>query len=123
VKTVVVSIQNPVEGDLIVVEYNDVRGGSTSVKHRVIGARKRPILDDNGFAVGFDDIPAETARDIALLFAMEINTEWMKEAFTAKVKEGSDRLIVGCTDLVSERIRFQASVAGNGGTTVEIEEL
>lgn len=101
-KIVLVKFENPTEGDLLIVEYADVhRGGCHSAKHTV----------GHG----------ETAAEIAAKFVHAISTDWMKEAFTAEVR--GDKLKIGCTDLVSDRIVFRSHVAGNGATTVEIEEF
>ena len=100
-KIVLVSFKDVASGDLVIVEYADVRGGCHSVKHEVNGA--------------------DTAASIASVLAHNINTEWMKEAFTADAK--GDRLKIGCTDLVADKIVFRSHVGGNGGTKVEIEEF
>lgn len=121
-KTLVFTIKTPAEGDLIIVEYSSTRGGCTHVKHQVIGAHQRAQADEKGVVTKLENVPAETPRDIAAILAGKIKTDWMPEAFEAKVNEQSGNLIVNCTGLVQD-VMFRASVAGDGGTAVEMMEL
>lgn len=122
-KTIVFSIRNPADGDLVVIQYSDVRGGATSAKHKILGERTKPILDGEGFVTGTQPIAAQGPKDIATFLAGIINNEWMHEAFEARVG-GADgaSLIVGCTGLVPN-VTFKAVVEGPGGTTVDVLEL
>jgi hypothetical protein len=122
-KTVVISFKTPADGDLIIIEYSDVRGGVTSAMHRVVGGRTMPNLDADGFVTGTQPIAAQTPKDIALRLAGIVRSEWMNEAFEARVGGvDSSSLIIGCTGLV-DNVRFKAFVEGAGGTTVEVMEL
>lgn len=121
-KTLVIDIRNPADGDEIIIEYASSRGGKTAVKHKVVGARHRPIIDDSGLATAMEPVPAQTSRDVAKLIADQINMHWMKEAFQAKVKEDTGSLVVNCHDMVSD-VRFAAEVNGGGGTTVDLTEF
>lgn len=118
-KTLVIDIRTPADGDEIIIEYRSPRGGKTAVKHRVIGARKKPIIEeDTGLAISMEHVPAQTARDIATALASQINSTWMKEAFQAKTKNDTGSLVVNCHDMVSD-VEFSAEVIGAGGTKVE----
>lgn len=122
-KTLVIDIRNPADGDEIIIEYASSRGGKTAVKHKVVGPRQRPILDaDSGLAISMEPVPAQTSRDVAKLIADQINMHWMKEAFQAKVKEDTGSLVVNCHDMVSD-VRFVAEINGGGGTTVDLMEF
>lgn len=122
-KTLVFSIKNPADGDLVIIQYSDVHGGVTSAKHKILGERTKPVLDAEGFVIGTLPIAAQTPKDIATVLAGIINNEWMHEAFEARVG-GSDSssLIIGCTGLVPS-VTFKSVVEGAGGTTVDVLEL
>lgn len=120
-KTLVIDIRNPADGDEIILQYESPRGGKTAVKHKVVGPRHRPILDDQGLAVSMEPIPAQTPADIATAFGQAINTQWLG-AFRAKVKEGGSSLIVSCQDEVSDVV-FSTEVNGTGGTIVDMMEF
>lgn len=122
-KTMVFSIKNPADGDMVIIQYSDPRGGVTSAKHKILGERTKPILDAEGFVTGTQPIAAQTPKDVATSLAGAINNEWMHEAFEARVG-GSDSasLIIGCTGLVPN-VTFKAVVEGQGGTTVDVLEL
>lgn len=124
-KTLVFTIKNPAKGDLIVVEYSDVRGGRTAVDYTVIGAHLKPITDERGVVVSAENVPSETPAQIADILAKLINNPsggWMPEAFEAGVVESSGALKIHCTGLV-QNVRFGCSVAGKGGTGIEMMEL
>lgn len=120
-KTVVFEIKAPVDGDLVILNAEDRRGGKSSVKHRVLGARQLPKLDDDGFVTGTVDIPAQTPRDVALALADQINRDWMPECARARVKDDTGALIVNCSDLYAY-VDFTTEVHGTGGTTVGMTE-
>ncbi len=121
-KTILVTIKEPAEDDLVIVEYSSIRGGCTSVKHRIVGAHQRAHADENGIVSKIEDVPAQTARDVATILAGKIRSEWMPEAFEARVHPDTGALIIGCTGLVND-VTFRTSVAGDGGTPVEIAEF
>lgn len=121
-RTLIFTIKSPAKGDLIVVEYADPRGGCTAVDYTVIGPHMLPKEDERGIVVAVDEVPGETAAQIAAVMAHTINNQWMAEAFQASVKEASGSLVIKTTDLVNH-VRFRCSVAGSGGTTVEMDEF
>lgn len=121
-KTVVIDIKDPVEGDLVIVNYCSPRGGKTSAKHAVAGVRKRPQLDAEGFATLVETVPAETARDVAQALVGQISKEWPTEGFQAGVKDDTGALVIKCADVVSDVI-FSVEVAGEGGTTFSMMEF
>jgi hypothetical protein len=124
-KALIFTIANPAKGDFIVVECCDPRGGRTAVDYTVIGAHLKPINDERGILVSVEQIPLETPHQIAGILANLINQPvggWMPEAFEAKVSEKTGALVVNCTGLV-QNVIFRCSVAGSGGTTIEMMEL
>lgn len=121
-RTLIFTIKNPAKGDLIVVEYSDPRGGCTAVDYTVIGPHMLPHQDERGIVVSAEQVPSETPAKIAGILAQMVNDKWMAEAFQASVKEASGALVIKTTDLVNH-VRFRCSVAGTGGTAVEMDEF
>lgn len=121
-KTIVVSIANPADGDLVIINVHGRSGGKTSVKHTVTGPRKIPIMDEAGFLTGHTPKPGESQRDVAASLAHEINQTIMPECAHAKTKGDSGALIINCTSLYDD-ITFSAEVHGKGGTTVTLDEF
>ena len=120
-KTLLITITDPTDGDLIVLEYNDtVGGGCTSVTHKVKGEFQRAHVAADGRVEGLETVPAETPAAIATILAGLINKDWMKEAFQARVK--SDTLIVHCSGLVPH-VKFKGFVEGDGDTQVTLTEF
>ena len=119
-KTLVVSIKSPADGDLVILEYSSARGGVTSAKHKIKGDHKLPKEQTDGTWI-LEDAPGDTPRGIATKLAESIQKDWMPEAFEARVNDAGD-LIIGCTGLV-QNVKFKSVVEGNGGTTVEITEF
>ena len=123
-KTLLVTINNPANGDLVIIEYLDkTAGGCTSAKTVVVGERVRPILDGDGYVTGTEPVPAQTSRDVAKVLGDLIRKDWISEAFQARVNEETGSLVIHCTDLVADKVVFRASVAGTGGTTLDLLEF
>jgi len=121
-KTVVVEIQTPGAGDLVILNAEHPKGGKISVKRKLLGARKRPTLDEGGFVVGVEELPADDQRAIASDFAQQITKDWMKECVQAKVKPDTGALIINCTDLFSD-VLFTTEVHGDAGTIATLNEF
>jgi hypothetical protein len=121
-KTMVITIADPADGDLVIVNAEAPRGGKTSVKHRVIGARQRPVLDEHGFATSVEDVPAQTARDIAVIMAELLTGGWLPGQMEAKPKGDNGALVVHCTQDFSD-LKFSTEVHGDGGTKATLEEF
>lgn len=100
-KSVVITIDKPATGDILFVEYSGARGGCTKSEVTIP--------------------PAATVATIAHAIAQDINANWLKEAFSAKVND-KGALIIGCSDLVAD-VKFKVYVEGKGGTTAEIMEF
>lgn len=120
-KMVLVDIRKPAAGDLIIVAYSDPRGGCTAAKHKIAGARKRPIMDAEGFMSDVQDLPAETPAQVAQALASIITKEWMT-CFEASVNHATGQLVIKCASEVSAN-RFFAEIEGPGGTETSISEL
>ena len=119
-KTLVVSIKSPADGDLVILQYSSSSGGVTSAKHKIQGDRKLPKEQADG-AWTLVDVPGDTPREIATKLAESIQKDWMPEAFEARVNDAGN-VIIGCTGLVQD-VKFKSVVEGDGGTTVEITEF
>lgn len=119
-KTVLVRIATPGDGDLVIIEAAPAGGGRNGAKHSVKGPRIRPKLDAEGFATDVEDVPADTPQTIATELASQINTEWLPECAQAVAKDGM--LVIKCTDLFSD-VTFTTHVQGVAGTTMSMEEF
>ncbi len=121
-KTMVFDIQDPAAGDMVIINASAPKGGKISAKYIVLGARVKPVLDDGGFIVRTDQLPADTGKDIAANLSAQINSGWMPECVKAKVKPETGVLILNCTDLFTDVI-FTSEVHGEGGTKVVMSEF
>lgn len=124
-KTVLVTIKTPGDGDEVFVEAASAGGGISGAKHRVKGPRLRPKLDADGFATEVENVPAETANQIAAALANQINNggdlpAWNAECAKASAKD--DMLIIHCTPLFMDTT-FTTHVDGEGGTILSLTEL
>lgn len=119
-KTLVIDIIDPADGDLVIIMYEAARGGRTHVMHRVVGEHQGVRASEDGRVTELFDVPAQTPKDIAEIFAGLINAQWPKEGFNARLKDGS--LVVFCQDMVSD-VTFSAEVEGGGGTKVSLKEF
>ena len=122
-KTLLITITDPTDGDLIVLEYSDtVGGGCTSVTHKVRGKHQVAQTDADGSVTDLVNVPGETGSDIGRSLAHTINKNWMSEAFQARVKDDTGALIVHCTGLVPH-VKFKGFVEGDGATQVTLTEF
>lgn len=101
-KTIVVTITQPAEGDLVIVNYEAKGGGKTSIKHAI--------------AAG------QTPRDVALALAEQVNKQWMPETAHAKVKDNGT-LVINCIGNYLDDANFTVEKAGDGGTVVTKDEF
>ena len=121
-KTMVFEFSNPGPGDLVIINAEAPGGGKNSVKYKVLGARVRPQMDEDGFIVSTEQLPQDDPKAIAHILCGQISKEWMADCVRAKVKPDSGVLVVNCTDLFSN-VKFSTEVHGEGGTTVTMSEF
>lgn len=116
-KSVILEIKNPADGDLVIINAEAPGGGKISAKHRIVGARRRPLLDEQGFATEVKDVAPETAQDVATSLAAQISKEWMPETVKAYAKPNTNMLVINCSDLFSD-VAITTEVHGAGGTQI-----
>lgn len=121
-KTLVFDFKTIAGGDLILLSYSGPRGGRTHVSYKVMGAHTGVRADDQGRVTDTFEVPCETPAQVAKVLADQINREWLKEAFQARVKEDTGSLVVSCQDMVAD-CKFSVDVEGGGGTKVSLSEF